>query len=49
MKVKLNLTLEIGKKLVTLHNSRNTKVVMKDDFDEELPPHVLAGFLGEEE
>jgi prevent-host-death family protein len=25
------------------------KVVMSEDFDEELPPHVLAGFLGEEE
>lgn len=25
------------------------KVVMREDFDEELPPYVLAGFLGEEE
>lgn len=25
------------------------KVMMSEDFDEELPPYVLAGFIGEEE
>ena len=25
------------------------KVVMSDDFDEELPADILAGFMGEEE
>jgi prevent-host-death family protein len=25
------------------------KVTMADDFDEELPPHLLTGFMGEEE
>ena len=25
------------------------KVVMSDDFDEELPSYALAGFIGEEE
>ncbi|AFZ37508.1 prevent-host-death family protein [Stanieria cyanosphaera PCC 7437] len=25
------------------------KVIMSDDFDEELPDQILAGFLGEEE
>ncbi|MGD1920513.1 MAG: type II toxin-antitoxin system Phd/YefM family antitoxin [Pleurocapsa sp.] len=25
------------------------KVVMSDDFDDELPPDILAGFVGEEE
>lgn len=25
------------------------KVTMADDFDEELPPQLLAGFMGEEE
>ena len=25
------------------------KVIMSDDFDDELPPDLLAGFMGEEE
>lgn len=25
------------------------KVVMSEDFDDELPPDILAGFMGEEE
>jgi len=25
------------------------KVIMSDDFDDELPPEILAGFTGEEE
>lgn len=25
------------------------KVMMSDDFDDELPPEILAGFTGEEE
>lgn len=25
------------------------KVIMSDDFDDELPPEILAGFIGEKE